>query len=94
LAVVAIALRRWHPSFGEFGLPELLRVWRTIVKMLLNDVWAHISYEDDGHLVRTDKRTGKQKISFRMWPDITSANRALTAEQINRIAAGGRGGHY
>jgi hypothetical protein len=48
--------------------------------MLLNDVWAHISYEDDGHLVRTDKRTGKQKISFRMWPDITSANRALTAE--------------
>jgi hypothetical protein len=54
--------------------------WVITMKMLLNDVWAHISYEDDGHLVHTDKRTGKQKISFRMWPDIASANRTLTAE--------------
>jgi hypothetical protein len=48
--------------------------------MLLNGVWMDIHYEDGGHLVHTDKRTGKQKISFRMWPDIGSANKALAAE--------------
>ena len=30
----------------------------TIVKTLLNDLWTHIGYEDDGRLVHTDKRTG------------------------------------
>jgi hypothetical protein len=53
---------------------------RTAVKMLINDVWAHIAYANDGHLVHTDKRTGKQKISFRMWPDMASANRSLAAD--------------
>jgi hypothetical protein len=49
------------------------------MKMLVNEVWTEIAYEDDGHLVRTDKRSGKQTISFRVWPDVASADRALAA---------------
>ena len=53
------------------------RIVVTIMKILLNEVWDQIGYQDDGHLVRTDRRTGELKISFRMWPDIASANKAL-----------------
>jgi hypothetical protein len=51
----------------------------TIVKTLLNNLWAHIGYEDDGYLVHTDKRTGKQKISVKTWPSLVSARQALAA---------------
>jgi hypothetical protein len=51
----------------------------TIVKTLLNNLWAHIGYEDDGYLVHTDKRTGKQKISIETWPDVASAKEAVAA---------------
>ena len=34
------------------------------MKTLLNNLWAHIGYEDDGHLVHTDKRTGAQRVSL------------------------------
>jgi hypothetical protein len=47
------------------------------VKTLLNNLWAHIGYEEDGHLVYTDKRTGKQKISVQTWPDVASAKQAV-----------------
>jgi hypothetical protein len=45
------------------------------MKTLVNEVWTQIAYHNDGHLVHLDKRTGKQTISFRVWPDIASANR-------------------
>jgi hypothetical protein len=51
---------------------------------LLNGVWAQIGYQNDGHLVHTDRRTGNHKISFRMWPDIASANKAL-GEGLGKI---------
>jgi hypothetical protein len=49
----------------------------TIVKTLLNNLWTHIGYEDDGRLVHTDKSTGAQKISLKAWFDVASARRAL-----------------
>jgi hypothetical protein len=49
------------------------------VKTVLNNLWTHIGYEDDGRLVHTDKRTGAQKISLKTWFDVASARRALGA---------------
>ena len=49
------------------------------MKTLLNNLWAHIGYEDDGHLVHTDKRSGRQRISLETWSDIASAKKALAA---------------
>ena len=49
----------------------------TIVKTLLNNLWTHIGHEDDGHLVHTDKRTGKQLVSIKTWPSLVSARQAL-----------------
>jgi hypothetical protein len=52
--------------------------WRlTVMKILLNDPWSLVGYMSDGHLMHTDRRTGKLKISYRMWPDIVGANKAL-----------------
>jgi hypothetical protein len=58
--------------------------WIIIVKTLLNNERAHIGYEDDGHLVHTDKRTGKQRISLKTWPDIASAKNAV-AKDLGKI---------
>ncbi len=49
------------------------------MKTILNNLWAHIGYDDDGYLVHTDKRTGKQKTSLKAWPDVTSAKEAVAA---------------
>jgi hypothetical protein len=49
----------------------------TIVKTLLNNLWTHIGHEDDGHLVHTDKRTGKQLVSIKTWPSLAAARQAL-----------------
>lgn len=54
------------------------------MRTLVNEVWTLIDYQNDGHLVHTDKRTGKQMVSFRTWPDITSADRTL-AEGAGKI---------
>jgi hypothetical protein len=66
-----------------FPRPGFLLLDR-IVKTLLNDLGAHIGYEDDGHLVHTDKRTGVQKVSLETWPDVASAKEAV-AEKLNKI---------
>jgi hypothetical protein len=47
------------------------------VKTVLNNLWTHIGYEDDGHL--TDKRTGAQKISRKAWANIATARKAVAA---------------
>jgi hypothetical protein len=47
------------------------------VKTLLNNLRAHIGYEDDGHLVHTDKSTGMQMASVNAWPNLVSARQAL-----------------
>jgi hypothetical protein len=39
------------------------------MKTLVNEIWTEVAYHNDGHLVHTDKRTGKQTISFQVWPD-------------------------
>jgi hypothetical protein len=57
----------------------------TAVRTLVNEVWTEIAYHNDGHLLRLDKRTGKQTISFRVWPDSASADRTL-AEGHSAIA--------
>jgi len=54
------------------------------VKTLLNNLWAHIGYEDDGHLVHTDKRTGERKISIETWPDVTTAKETV-ARWLSKI---------
>jgi hypothetical protein len=54
------------------------------LKTLLNNERAYIGYEDDGHLVHTDKRTGKQRIGFQMWPDIASA-KMVVARDLGEI---------
>ena len=38
------------------------------MKTLLNNLWAYIGHEDDGHLLHTDKRTGTQRVSLQSWP--------------------------
>src|SRR5260370_30733119 len=53
--------------------------WITIVKTVLNDLWSHVGYEDDGHLVHTDKRTGKQFVSVKTWLNLVAARQAVTA---------------
>ena len=65
-----------------FSRPGCDRV--TTMKTLLNSTWDQIGYQDDGHLVHTDKRTGRHEISFRMWPDVASANKTL-ASGLGRI---------
>jgi hypothetical protein len=50
----------------------------------LNNLWAHIGYEDDGHLLHTNKQTGGQKISIENWPDVTSAKEAV-AVRLGKI---------
>ena len=67
--MVLEALQR---SLGSFRQAEL-----TIVKTLLNNLWAHIGYEDDGYLVHTDKRTGARRVSLQRRPDLASAQKAL-----------------
>jgi hypothetical protein len=47
------------------------------MQTLVEEVWTQIAYHNDGHLVQLDKRTGKQTISFQVWPDSASANRTL-----------------
>jgi hypothetical protein len=49
------------------------------VKTVLNNIWTHIGYEDDGRLVHTDKRTGMQFVSVKAWPSLVSARQALDA---------------
>jgi hypothetical protein len=70
-------------------LPGSIITWnpateRKTMKTLVNEVWTQIAYHSDGHLVRTDKRTGKQTVSFRVWLDMASANRTL-AEGFGKI---------
>ena len=48
-----------------------------IVKTLLNNLWTHIGYEADGHLLHTDKRTGMQFVSVKRWPNLVAARQAL-----------------
>jgi hypothetical protein len=54
------------------------------VKTLLNNLWAHLSYEDDGHLVHTDKRSGAKRTSLETWPDGASAKEAV-AVKLSKI---------
>ena len=49
------------------------------MRTLLNNLSAHIGYEDDGHLLHTDKRTGAQRGNLQSWPDLASAKKALAA---------------
>lgn len=37
------------------------------MKTLLNNPRAYIAYDDDGYLLHTDKKTGKQRISLKTW---------------------------
>jgi hypothetical protein len=46
------------------------------VKTVLNNLWTHIGHEDDGRLVHTDKRTGMQFVSVKMWPNLVAARQA------------------
>ena len=70
--------------------PRRIATWRLFVrpkaagtcelKTLLSNERAQIGNEDDRHLVHTDKRTGKQRISFQTWPDIASAKMAVARD--------------
>jgi hypothetical protein len=59
-------------------------LWIINVKTLLNNLWTHIGFEHDGYLLHTDKRTGKQKISLQMWPDLATAKIAV-AKGLGKI---------
>jgi hypothetical protein len=56
----------------------------SIVKTVLNNLWIHIGYEDDGYLVHTDKRIGMQKVSLETWRDVASAKEAV-AIKLSKI---------
>ncbi len=56
-----------------------VQIGLSIVKTVLNNIWTHIGYEDDGRLVHTDKRTGMQFVSVKAWPSLVSARQALDA---------------
>jgi hypothetical protein len=47
------------------------------MKTVLNDLSSHISYEHDGRLVHTDKKTGVQMVSIYTWPSLRGARKAL-----------------
>ena len=48
------------------------------MRTLLNNLYAHIGYDDYGYLVHTAKKSGKQKISVKRWPDVQSAKVAVS----------------
>jgi hypothetical protein len=48
-----------------------------IMKTILNNLCSHISYERDGRLVHTDKKTGAQMVSIYTWPSLRGAREAL-----------------
>jgi hypothetical protein len=75
--MVLDALQRSLGSFRQKRIDD--------VKTLLNNLWAHIGYEDDGHLVHTDKRTGAQRVSLQKWSDPASAKKALAAGGPGKI---------
>ena len=54
------------------------------VKTVLNNLWTHIGYKDDGYLVHTDKRTGVQKVSLESWLNVASAKDAV-AVKLSKI---------
>ncbi len=47
-------------------------------------MYVHIGYDDDGHLMYTDKKTGRQKISIKSWPNPQSA-RVTMSTALGRI---------
>lgn len=47
------------------------------MKTLLNNLRAHIGYDDNGFLVHTDKESGKQKVSLERWPNVETAKMAV-----------------
>jgi hypothetical protein len=47
------------------------------MKTILNSSSSHISYENDGRLVHTDKKTGLQMVSIYTWPSLYGAREAL-----------------
>jgi hypothetical protein len=47
------------------------------MKTILNNSSSHISYEYDGRLVHTDKKTGLQMVSIYTWPSLSKAREAL-----------------
>jgi hypothetical protein len=49
----------------------------SFVKTVLNNLWTHIGYKDDGRLVHTDKKTGMQFVSVKTWPSLMAARQAL-----------------
>ena len=65
-------------------IPGHFSHWVTIMKTLLNNLRVHIGYEDNGHLVHTDKGTGAQKISRKTWFNVESARNAV-AKDLGKI---------
>ena len=55
------------------------------MKTLLNTLRVHVGYDDDGFLVHTDKRSGKQKVSLKSWPSVETA-KAAVATELGKIA--------
>jgi hypothetical protein len=56
----------------------------TNVKTLLITPRAYVGYDDDGYLVHTDKKSGKQKISLKRWPDAQAA-KLVVATALGKI---------
>jgi hypothetical protein len=48
------------------------------MKRILNNSSSHISYEHDGRLIHTDKKTGLQIVSIYTWPSLSGAREALS----------------
>ncbi len=54
------------------------------MKPLLNNLRAYIAYDDDGYLLHTDNKTGKQRISLKTWPNLASARKAV-ADDLGQV---------
>jgi hypothetical protein len=85
--LLAISRRGWRagsPLALHLGLglvcPAGVPIGLSFVKTVLNNLWTHIGYEDDGRLVHTDKKTGIQFLSVKTWPSLMAARQALDAD--------------
>jgi hypothetical protein len=54
------------------------------MQTVLDDDLNQVDFDNDGHLVHTDKRTGERRASLRRWPDIASAKKEL-ADGFSKI---------
>jgi hypothetical protein len=55
------------------------------MQTLVDDDLNRVDFDNDGHLVHTNKRPGERRASLRRWPDLASAKKELAAGGFSKI---------